>query len=66
MFFMRFAIDVIYVDRERRVVKLVHALKPWLLSMALGGHAVVELPAGTLAQLDVQTGDRLDIEDDIA
>lgn len=32
MLFMRFAIAVIYVDRDQRVVKLVRNLKPWRFS----------------------------------
>ena len=63
MFFMRFAIDVIYLDRDARVLKMVAHLKPWRLSMAWGGRSVVELPAGALARLDVQEGDQLRIED---
>ena len=63
MFFMKFAIDVVYLDKERRVVKLVHGLKPWRLSMAWRARSVVELPAGALERLDVQPNDRLEIQE---
>jgi len=63
MFFMRFAIDVIYVDKGGRVVKLVHKLRPWRLSMAAAGRAVIELPAGALDRLDIQAGDVLETRD---
>jgi len=62
MFFMRFAIDVIYVDERGRVVKLVHRLRPWRLSMAVAGRAVIELGAGALDRLDIQAGDVLETE----
>ncbi len=55
--FMRFAIDVIFLDRDDRVLKLVHSLRPWRFARAGGTRAVVELPAGTLEQLDIHTGD---------
>jgi uncharacterized protein len=50
MFFMRFAIDVLFLDRQRRVKKVMLNLKPWRISpIVLGARTVVELPAGTLS-----------------
>ena len=58
--FMRFTIDVIYIDRERRVVKLVPNLKPFRASGVLkGAHSVIELPAGTIAETGTAVGDEL-------
>jgi len=64
-FFMRFPIDVIFVDRESRVVKVVPALAPFRL--ALGGRGArdaLEVAAGTAARSDTAVGDRLAVEDD--
>ncbi len=61
--FMRFAIDVLYLDRERRVVKAVPALRPFRWSW--GGrraHSALELPAGTLAATSTAPGDELVFE----
>ena len=55
--FMRFAIDVIFLDRDDRVLKVVHSLRPWRFAGAGGTRAVVELPAGTLAELEIHEGD---------
>ena len=50
MFFMRFAIDVLFLDRQRRVKKVMLNLKPWRISpIVFGARTVVELPAGTLS-----------------
>ena len=57
--FMRFPIDVAFVDREGRAVRLVRALPPWRMAGAFGAHAVIELAAGRLDACDVQVGDRL-------
>jgi uncharacterized protein len=60
MAFMWMALDVVYVDRDLRVVKLVSRLKPYRLSF--GGrraHAAIELPAGTLDGTAVAVGDAL-------
>jgi uncharacterized membrane protein (UPF0127 family) len=56
---MRFAIDVIYVRRDGRVMKVVPAIPPMRLSAALGAFAVVEMAAGAAARSGVQAGDRL-------
>jgi hypothetical protein len=60
--FMRFAIDVVYFDRSWRVTKVVPALRPFRLSGALrAGHAVIELPSGTIEETGTQPGDRLEL-----
>jgi uncharacterized membrane protein (UPF0127 family) len=57
MMFMRFSIDVVYVDKHDRVVKTVRSLAPWRVSAARGARAVFELSEGTLDRYDVQPGD---------
>lgn len=62
MFFMRFAIDVVFVDRGHVVVAVVEELAPWKISAFHGGaHAAIELPAGTLAAKPVAVGDQLEV-----
>ncbi len=58
--FMRFAIDVVMVDRSLRVVKVVSGLKPFRVSGALrSADAVVELPGGTIVETGTEVGDQL-------
>ena len=57
MFFMRFAIDAVFCDRDLRVVKVVRALRPWRMAAARGAKVVIELPAGGADGLEA--GDRL-------
>lgn len=60
MFFMRFPIDVIFVDRSLRIIRIHHDVQPW--KMARGGrgtHSVFELAPGTAAAHGLQTGDQL-------
>ena len=57
--FMRFPIDVLFVDRDGYAVKIVPALAPWRLAAAMRARHVVELAAGELAASDVRVGDRL-------
>lgn len=60
-FFMRFAIDVAFVTREGRIVKVCHGLRPWRIAIAPGAFAVIELPSGTLAGSGTIWGDTLAI-----
>ena len=64
MFFMRFSIDAVFLDRELVVRKVVPELKPWRIAVARGAKSVVELPAGQAARRGVTTGDRLALVED--
>jgi uncharacterized membrane protein (UPF0127 family) len=57
--FMRFAIDVVFLDRDGFAVKLVNDVQPWRMAVAARAHSVVELPAGTLRRHAIALGDRL-------
>jgi hypothetical protein len=57
--FMRFPIDVVFVNRAGVVVRIVTDLEPWRMAGDWRAHAVVELPGGTLSALDIRAGDRL-------
>ena len=57
--FMRFAIDILFIDRDGCVVRTVSRLAPWRMAAAWRAHSVVELPAGTLESCSVKVGDQL-------
>jgi uncharacterized membrane protein (UPF0127 family) len=57
--FMRFPIDVVYVDADQVVVKVVPNLKPWRASTCRGARDVVELAAGECERRGLQAGDRV-------
>ena len=63
MFFMRFPIDVVFLDRERNVVRVVHALEPWRVAGARRAVAALELPAGAAAEAGIEVGDALVLEE---
>jgi uncharacterized protein len=60
MFFMRFAIDAVFCDRDLVVVKVVRGLGPWRTAGARGAKVTVELPVGAADGLE--PGDRLVLE----
>ncbi len=59
--FMRFAIDILYINAEFVVVKTVEALKPWRMSCCLTACAVIELPEGSIQKYKIQTGSELEV-----
>jgi len=61
-FFMKFAIDLVYIDRQHKVKKVRHAVGPWRMSACLSAHSILELPPGTARQTGTVAGDQLEIE----
>lgn len=57
--FMRFTLDVVYLDREYRVRKITPRLQPWRFSGCWGAAHTLELPAGHVADSDVAVDTRL-------
>ncbi|TML73073.1 MAG: DUF192 domain-containing protein [Actinobacteria bacterium] len=62
-FFMRFPIDVVFLDRDRKVVGVRHGLRPWRVAGARHAVAALELPAGAAAAAGVDEGGVLVLED---
>jgi uncharacterized membrane protein (UPF0127 family) len=58
-FWMRFAIDIAFVDKSGVVKKIVRNLRPWRIAGALFASTAVEFPAGTLTENVLQVGDRV-------
>jgi len=61
-FFMKFPIDLLYLDKQKKVRKIRHAVPAWRLSMCLSAHSIVELRAGTLEKSRTQVGDEIAME----
>jgi uncharacterized protein len=55
-FFMRFPIDIVFVTRAGRVVKVCDAVPAWRIAVALRGYAVVELAAGGASRAGLAAG----------
>lgn len=57
--FMRFAIDVIFVDKAGCVTRIVKRMVPWRIAASFRAYATIELAAGALDRFDLTVGDRL-------
>jgi len=60
-FFMRFAIDAVFLDRDLRVLGVAERLRPWRAAGRRGAKVVVELAAGEAGRRGVRTGDVLEL-----
>jgi len=60
MFFMRFPLDVVYVGRDDRVVRIQEDIKPWRIGplFTKGARYVIELPVGTIRRSATEVGDQ--------
>lgn len=59
--FMRFAIDAVFLDRELNVLSVKPNLGPWRMARQRGARAVLELPAGEAQRRGIEPGHRLEV-----
>jgi hypothetical protein len=60
-FFMRFPIDLVYLDRKLKVKKVRHSVGAWRFSACFSAFSVLELPAGTARTTRTVRGDTMEI-----
>ncbi len=64
MFFMRYSIDAVFVDRSSRVTRTVSRLRPWRIVLwARGARDCIELAAGSVEGTGTLPGDQLRMEE---
>jgi uncharacterized membrane protein (UPF0127 family) len=61
-FFMKFPIDVVFLTRQRKVLKIRPNMVRSRISFNLRSHSVLELPAGRLEETGTAAGDQLEFE----
>ena len=62
-FGMKFAIDVVYIDRKKKVRKTRPGMVPRRISGCLLAHSVLELPVGVIEASGTRAGDQLSFEE---
>lgn len=61
-FFMKFPIDVVFLNKQRKVLKIRANMGRRRIALSLRAHSVLELPAGKLAETGTEKGDQLELE----
>jgi uncharacterized membrane protein (UPF0127 family) len=65
MFFMSIPLDVVHLDKQGRVLRILHGIKPWRLGPIVPhGKWVIELPAGTAQVTGTHEGDVVTFAED--
>jgi uncharacterized protein len=59
-FGMRFPIDLVYLDRNKKVKKVRSGVPPWRVSACFSAHSVLELASGTIQTTQTKPGDKLE------
>lgn len=64
MFFMKIALDVVFIDKNNTVVAIYEDFKPWKFTPVIKkAYSVMELPVGTIKESHTQVGDVLKYEE---
>jgi len=66
MFFMKFPIDVLYLDKANKVLKIKHCLKPWRMSSCMRARVTIELPAKKAVETATEAGDTLEFIEELS
>jgi uncharacterized membrane protein (UPF0127 family) len=60
-FFMRYSLDIVFLDRKFRVIKVIYDMRPWRMSwLYFSAHQVLEMKAGTLKK-NIDVGDNFEV-----
>jgi uncharacterized membrane protein (UPF0127 family) len=61
-FAMKFTIDVLFLNRQRKVLKIRPRMGKRRIALSLRAHSVLELPEGAIEESGTQPGDQLVLE----
>ena len=61
-FFMRYSLDIVFVNSKKQVIKIIREMKPWRMTRYyFTARQVLEMPAGKLP-VDLKVGDVLEVK----
>lgn len=62
-FFMRFSIDVLFLDKDMQVVKIIQDMSPNRLGQIIWrSHMAIELSSGKISQTNTEVGDTIELK----
>jgi uncharacterized membrane protein (UPF0127 family) len=56
---MKYALDLVFLDRESVIRKLVRAVRPWRMAGCIAADTTLEMPAGSIDRLKLEPGMQL-------
>jgi uncharacterized protein len=65
-FCMRYTIDILFLDKQLKIIKTVKSLKPWRMAASNVSSMVLELADDSINKLQLKSGQQLEWHDDFA
>lgn len=63
-FFMKFNIDVLFINKKNKVIALYEKVNPWnVLPIHITSYYVIELPSGTISKKNIDKGSLIKFEE---
>ncbi len=59
---MKFPIDVVFLSKKRKVLKIRSEMGKWRMALCFRAHSVLELPAGWCNRIGTSKGDQIELE----
>lgn len=56
-FFMRFPIDIVFADKDMRIIKICENIKPWRIVFCFGSYYAIECKGGQSWKNNIEVGD---------
>ncbi|WP_110954180.1 DUF192 domain-containing protein [Anaerosinus massiliensis] len=56
---MRYALDIVYLDRDGRILKIIENLRPWQVSWCWKAKDTLEIKSGMVKQFNWKVGEQL-------
>ncbi len=60
--FMRFPLDIIFLDINRKIIRIVESLGAWRMVYCKGAYCTIETAAGTVSLKDIRVNDILEFK----
>ncbi len=60
-FFMKFPIDIVFLDKNKKVIRICPALKPWRIVFCPKAYITIELAPQRAREVNLEPGDVLDV-----
>lgn len=62
MFFMRYPLDIVFLDKAGQVVFMYRGIKPWRMGRVVrGARLAIELPEGSIERSGTEVGDQIEM-----
>ena len=61
MFFMRFPLDIVFLDKSNKVIRIFKSIGPWRLANCFQSKVTIEFSADVTTKIPIELGDILDI-----